>query len=71
MNTRRMNITLPKDLASLIADKPNKSAYIAEALREKLSEDERRRSGEELAAAYRQASTEQVSDWDAVSGDGL
>lgn len=35
MNTARLNITLPKDVAELLSGVKNKSSYIAEAIKEK------------------------------------
>ncbi|MBI5238997.1 MAG: hypothetical protein HY926_00850 [Elusimicrobia bacterium] len=69
-----MNITLPKDLAARLKDIPNKSAFIAQALREKLAAAEARRREALLAEAYRESARENVQlvqDWDAVSGDGI
>ncbi|MFA5141060.1 MAG: ribbon-helix-helix domain-containing protein [Elusimicrobiota bacterium] len=66
-----MNITIPKDLAERLKRVPNKSAFIAEALREKLASDE---GGTLLASAYREASCENArvaGDWDALSGEGI
>lgn len=74
MNTHRINITIPKALVSKLRDKPNKSAYIAEAVKEKLAAEERAQGAEILASAYRSASREEESllgDWDGVSGDSL
>jgi hypothetical protein len=66
-----MNITIPNDLAEKLKGLPNKSAFIAEALREKFAAAG---GGDLLACAYREASREDaalIEDWDAVSGDGL
>lgn len=74
MNTHRMNITLPLDLAKMLEGKPNKSAFIAEALRSKISEDEERLKKIELASAYEAGSREVeeiVEDWDPLAGEGL
>ena len=74
MNTRRLNITLPIALVSLLRDKPNKSAFIAQAVAEKLAAEGELRRRAELAEAYRLDSAESsglVAEWDAVSGDGL
>ena len=74
MNTQRLNITLPKKEVERLKDKPNKSAFIAEAIREKLDAEERLRREEELALAYREQSKEDselTKDWDIVSGDGI
>jgi hypothetical protein len=74
MNTQRLNITLPlREIARLQA-KPNKSAFIAEAVREKLDREDCQRREEELALAYRQESHEELrlaKQWDRLSGEGL
>lgn len=74
MNTYRLNITLPKALVTRLGKKPNKSAFIAEAVREKLDEEEKIRGMQALADAYRQAAMEEadeMGDWDALAGEGL
>ena len=74
MNTLRLNITLPKALVSRLGKKPNKSAFIAEAVREKLDEEEKIRGMQMLAEAYRQAAeeeAEEMRDWDALAGEEL
>jgi len=74
MNTHRMNITLPKDLAELLKKVPNKSAFIAEALREKLAAGDALRQASMLADAYRESGREAakvVEDWDALAGEAL
>lgn len=74
MNTHRMNITLPAGLVSRLRDKPNKSAFIAEAVREKLGEEDRFKERSALAEAYRNAAREErklVEAWDRLASDGL
>lgn len=74
MNTHRLNITIPKEIMSLLKSKPNKSAFIAEALSEKFAAEKRARREEELARAYREAALEDkglIKEWDAAAGDGL
>lgn len=71
MHTHRMNITLPQDLAEKLRSVSNKSAFIAEALREKFASAD---GGALLATAYREASSEGAKiagDWDALCGEGL
>ena len=58
MNTVRMNITIPKDVAGVLAGVKNKSAYIAEAIREKKKNEERQRLRKELEAAYKESAKE-------------
>lgn len=65
---------MPKRLLSLLRDKPNKSAFIAEAVAEKLEAERKFHREAALAKAYRLDSAAEASllaDWDAVSGDGL
>lgn len=74
MNTRRLNITLPLAEAVRLEKVPNKSAFIAEAVREKLDAAERQKRAEALAQAYREAAKEETSlaqEWDSVAGDSL
>ena len=74
MNTHRMNITLPNDLAARLKDVPNKSAFIAQALRDKFAEGEAQRKTALLAEAYRDSAKEDariVADWDPLSGEGI
>ena len=72
MNTQRLNITLPmKDMIRL-KDKPNKSAFIAEAVREKLEREDWLRREEQLARAYHEESRKDsrlIKDWDQLAGD--
>lgn len=58
----------------LLRDKPNKSAYIAEAVKAKISAEEKAKQDEALGQAYAQAAKEEateMADWDVVTGDGL
>ncbi|MBI4057377.1 MAG: hypothetical protein HY399_07535 [Elusimicrobia bacterium] len=74
MNTQRLNITIPKKDAARLKAKSNKSAFIAEAVREKLDLEEKNLKEQELAQAYREVSREEaglLKDWDSVSGDSL
>lgn len=62
-----MNITIPGSLYERLKGKPNKSAFIAQAVKEKLA-------AEELSLAYRQAAEQEkklLRHWDATAGDGL
>ena len=74
MRAHRMNITIPKAYFELIKNKPNKSAYIAEALREKLETEEKTMKEKALAQAYRDSAREDAKiteDWDSLSGESL
>lgn len=50
---KRLNITLPDDVAELLAQKPNKSRYIAEVLREKAEQEKQMRLRKLLAEGYK------------------
>jgi len=52
-NMKRLNITLPDDVAELLSGKPNKSRYIAEALREKAELEKQQRLKELLVEGYK------------------
>lgn len=74
MNAHRVNITLPRSLVERLRSKPNRSAFIAEAVREKLARDERAKEEVALARAYREAaraSGKAAADWDDLLGEDL
>ena len=74
MNTVRFNITLPIDVARKLKNERNKSAFIANSIREKMERDERERIKQELAEAYKASANEDRSlseEWDGASGDGI
>lgn len=75
MNTHlRLNITLPKDLARRLRAKSNRSAFIAQALREKFDAEDAARREAALAEAYRQSAAEDLriaKEWEPTLGDGL
>ena len=71
---RRLNITLPDKLVERIENQANKSAFIAEALSEKLAAVEKKLRDSKLALAYLQSKEEEKGlndEWDASAGDGL
>lgn len=41
MNTVRINITLPLEIAEMLKNVKNKSSYIAEAVKERIEREER------------------------------
>lgn len=49
---KRLNITLPEDLAKLLEKYPNKSKLITEALREKFEKVEKEKLVRELQEGY-------------------
>lgn len=44
MVSQRLSITLPEDVVMMINSKPNKSGFIADAVREKMINDKRRKT---------------------------
>tara|TARA_B100000315_G_scaffold144269_1_gene133276 strand:+ start:432 stop:671 length:240 start_codon:yes stop_codon:yes gene_type:complete len=74
MNTARLNITLPGDVAKLLSGVKNKSAYIAEAIKEKKRLEEKERERKKLEIAYKQAVKEDheiYKEWEDTLKDGL
>ncbi len=74
MNTARMNITLPKDVAELLQGVKNKSSYIAEAIKEKKRLEEKEKMKKKLEAAYKQFASEDYdtyTEWEDTLKDGL
>ena len=49
----RLNITLPDEIAEKIANKQNKSRFIAEALREKIERDKKKKIEDLLIEGYK------------------
>lgn len=74
MNTIRFNITLPVDIGEKLQAETNKSAFIAQSIREKFARLEKEKVRRALQAAY-QASAEEdrnlAQELDGVSGDGI
>ena len=74
MNTVRINITLPEEVGRILSKVKNKSAYIAEAIKEKKRMDDEERMKRELEAAYRQAAEEDYEaylEWEDTLENGL
>ena len=74
MNTVRVNITLPMEIAQMLRNVKNKSAYIAEAIRERVEREEKANLIKELVEGYqikRKEDHELSLDWDTTSGDGI
>jgi len=64
---KRLNITLPDDVVELLAQKPNKSRYIAEVLREKAEQEKQVRLRKLLVEGYKstRGEAQTVNDeWD-------
>ncbi|KKO19949.1 MAG: hypothetical protein L3J18_02865 [Candidatus Brocadia sp.] len=74
MSNTRINILLPEDVAQILSTVKNKSAYIAEAIKEKKLHDEKKRLRNKLEAAYKAAVNEDYEvykEWEDTLSDGL
>ncbi|MCX5894563.1 MAG: hypothetical protein NTZ51_01840 [Proteobacteria bacterium] len=74
MNTARLNITVPEDVAKVLSQVKNKSAYIAEAIREKNHFEKKKKMRKTVGAAYKQAAKddyETYKEWETTLKDGL
>jgi hypothetical protein len=70
----RFNVILPGHIADRLAKETNKSAYVAKALVEKWTREEKAKFSEELAQAYRDSAKENRhldEELDGASGDGV
>ena len=74
MGTVRLNITLPEDVGEILSAVKNKSAYIADAIKEKRRMEEKEKMRRRLSAAYKQASQEDYetyAKWEDTIADGI
>ncbi len=74
MNTVRINITLPMEIAEILKNVKNKSSFIAEAVRERIEREEKANLIKELSEGYKvrkKEDTEISLEWDTTSGDGI
>ncbi len=74
MNTVRLNITLPLEIAEMLKNVKNKSAFIVEAIRERVGKEEKANLIKELSEGYKARKKEEKElspDWDTTSGDGI
>jgi metal-responsive CopG/Arc/MetJ family transcriptional regulator len=74
MNTVRVNITLPSEIAEMLKDVKNKSMFIAEAIRERIEKEKKAHLIKELSEGYKVSKAEEkklVEDWDTTSRDGI
>jgi len=74
MDTARLNITLPKEVVQILSGVKNKSAYIAEAIKEKKRSEEKKKMKMQLEAAYKQSAKEDYEsykDWEDTLKDGI
>ena len=69
----RLNITLPDELSKKIANKHNKSRFIAEALKEKIEREKQKRIEHFLLEGYNATSKEDANlqaDWEKSEIEG-
>lgn len=74
MSKTRINILLSEDVAQILSSVKNKSAYIAEAIKEKKMHEEKRKLRNKLEAAYKEAVNEDYEvykEWEDTLGDGI
>jgi len=72
---RRLNITMPENVAKKLTKIKNKSCFIVQAIEEKMKRDEMEKLKNELIEGYKAMSDEEYREeievWDCVIGDGL
>lgn len=74
MDTVRLNITLPKEVAKRLAGVRNKSSLITQALMEMFERKEREKLMKALVEGYKATAKEDrklSEEWDATAGDGV
>ena len=74
MNTVRVNITLPLEIAQMLRNVKNKSSFIAEAIRERIEKEEKANLVRELSEGYKERKKEDNElslEWSTTSGDGI
>ncbi|HLF17559.1 MAG TPA: hypothetical protein VI749_01535 [Candidatus Omnitrophota bacterium] len=70
----RLNITMPEEVVKQLQKVPNKSRFIAEAVREKMRNDEMKKLKAELIEGYKASAEEDkevAAEWDCTVGDGI
>ncbi len=70
---KRVNITLPDEVIREMKDFPNKSRFIAEALKEKLERIEREKLDRLLVEGYKATKEEEKridKDWEKITLEG-
>ncbi len=71
---RRLNITIPEEIAKELDKVPNKSKFIAQALSEKIKRIKREKLIKELKEGYRATREEDNvlnKDWEQITIEGL
>ncbi len=70
---KRLNITLPEELDKALDGMPSKSGFIAEALKEKLEREKRKKLGELLIEGYKATKEEDKKlnkEWEEITLEG-
>jgi len=73
MYLKRLNITLPEEIAQEIKDIPNKSGFISEAVKEKLDRINKEKLDKLLIEGYkatRREDREINQDWEKITLEG-
>lgn len=74
MSKTKFSISLPEEVVQILSTVKNKSAYIAEAIREKKRNEEKQRLKRKLEAAYKEVAEEDYElykEWEDTLGDGI
>ncbi len=75
MNTaKRLNITVPEDVADILKGVKNKSAFIAEAVREYKRQKDKEKLISELKEGYLSTTKEDLElskEWEVTINDGI
>lgn len=69
MHMIRLNITLPENVAKVLAEKRNKSRFIAEAVEEKFEREKRQKIEQRMVEGYKEIQKEEkklTAEWDKV-----
>jgi len=70
---KRLNITLPEELCKELETVPNKSSLIAEALKEKMERERKKKLDELLIEGYKAAKAEDKKlnkEWEKITLEG-
>lgn len=74
MSKTKFSISLPEEVVQILSTVKNKSAYIAEAKREKKRNEEKKRLKRKLEVAYKEVAEEDYElykEWEDTLGDGI
>ena len=74
MSKTKFSISLPEEVVQILSTVKNKSAYIAEAIREKKRNEEKKRLKRKLEVAYKEVVEEDYElykEWEDTLGDGI